>query len=462
MRGASPLSQWSGADWPQFLVFMFRFQTLANRVVMNADASSIPLLPTHPSSVLYSHVLEHTFSFLAFRDLRRAGLVCRLWNRAVSSMRPIEGVLSEKKLLRLTDASSQMDKHVAEVGTRFRMLAVLMDELRSISIRWTNLRMLNVRIETKLPAGAPLLFPPSLTRLAIKFAADPTEVQSALRTISQLPRIRSVELLDLPGGDAVDLTCFQSCASLEELEVLFDTEEGQPSLAQIAQARVMSHLRVMSFGYLSAATLQAMLQIEDGFAPKWQRVGTIPLHDLSVAILPRLPSLTSLSSVAYRCPLDFLAQMRELRDLTLTLKNNRFPTDQLAAAISHCVQLESLYLSDTALTSADLKLMLHHLPCLKSLALTNATGMHSLQPFVGALCSLTLERLHLFRIDLPGLDAAGMTPIHGLRNLQQLVLCNTASGEPLSKEAQAEFVVPSKLLPQLSHFHYSHQPQAPQ
>ena len=411
-----------------------------------------------PSSLLYVHVQESIFTFLPFRSLHRAGLVSRLWNRAVSSMRPISGELSERKLQPLTAASSPLDKHVGAVGTRIRMLVVSVEELRCISCRWTHVHTLHVHIKPKLAAApTPLPFPPSLTNLAIQFTGEIAEVQRTLRAISTLPRIRCVELQELPGGDAVDLSCFHTCATLEELVVVLDGAEGQPSLSQIAQARAMSHLRVMSFWYLSVVTLSGLVQHAEGFAPKWQEVGTVPLTILTVTLLPRLPHLTSLCGTAYRCDLDFLAQMRELQSLSLALNSNNFPADRLAAAIGHCVHLHSVSLSDSALTSADLNTMLDRLPCLQSLSLTNAKYVDSLQPFIGVPCSLALTSLHLWRVAVPDLDAVGMAPLHGLRNLQRLVICTTGAGASPSNEVQSQFAVPSKLLPKLVHFNCSQQ-----
>jgi len=168
------------------------------------------------AACLYRHALESIFAFLSLAQLGRVLAVSRSWRSAVSSMRCIDATVES-----LPIGDSRLARHIGTLGSSDARFAARQTDLHLASLCMSGLHTLCC--DMLGPTDDNLLFPPSLTHLAVRVPdnATSTKINKLIVAISQIPKLNSLLL---------QLQCLHSTVSfapfrrgpLRELELQLD------------------------------------------------------------------------------------------------------------------------------------------------------------------------------------------------------------------------------------------------
>ena len=400
-----------------------------------------------PVTRLYKHALESIFAFLSLADLSRVLSVARSWSSAVSSMRCTDAVVESLPAGRslLTLSASRLARHIGTLGSLNNGIALSQESSHSAGLRMSGLKSLFYKL-SPLP-DAPLILPPSLTRLRIDVSsASAAEVDVAIAAASRLPSLASLEL-QLHLSQLSPLVSFAPlrCSALQNLGLLGWTTLTQ---AQADDLRALPHLTSL-FHWLDRPKLQMLLRAPHPL--QWQKLRVDgPLDAELTGLLVSLPLLSVL--VVADCEnVSFLQSLPNLHTLAFYKFAHRKPLpspEQTIQGIGQCAQLTSLNMANSPLTSAHMSALLERMPALSKLKLANMTSLESLsflssEPLQRSLTSLTLADCHhatLLTVEL--------RHIFALQQLTHLTI-RGCFAERLCSFALHELKVPSARLPKL-------------
>ena len=401
-----------------------------------------------PAARLYRHALESIFGFLSLADLSRALAVSRSWSSAVSSMRSIGAAVDSlpagRSLLELS--ASRLARHIGQLGSLNEAIALSQESLYSAGFRMSGLKCLHWVMPAPL-LHAPLIFPPSLTRLKVNAASTalPLEVNLVIEAASCMPSLAALSL-GLPElHPLVSLTRLRGLRSLQELSL---TESFSPfTQTQADDLRAIPHLTSLD-RWLHTSNLRLLLRVPHQL--KWQKLKVLaPLDSELMGLLVSLPSLVELSVACCEdaALLPLLPNLRNLTFLGFARQQPLSSPEQMIQGVGQCAQLTSLCISSSKLTSAHMHALLSCMPALSKLQLANMPWLETLsflssEPLQRSLTSLTLvDCLH------PALLAVKLRHIFALQQLTHLVIRRCF--EKLDSLTKHDLKVPSVRLPKL-------------
>ena len=349
-----------------------------------------------------------------------------------------------------------MARHVAdlEVIVNVRMSA---DEVESVALKMPRLRRLKCWAPL-LPVDGPMLFPLGLHELEI-WAFDrifsAAEINAVVAATSRLEQLQSLSLLIW----RIDpLISFAPLAALPLFRLLSINVRIAANLshAQVEQLRALPRLRTLNIHPVPASLLRRLLAQPHDL--QWQRISLpSPLRDADTALLPRLPSLTSLDlNWRYLSGLDFLQGLPNLSSLrcsSLRDGSGLRLTDRLVAALQRCTDVTELHLDRCAsLTAAHLAELLPRMPRLRSLGLSDL-GIDSLSFLAQAPLTIRLSRLSLS--GCKKLPVAELRHVHSLLGLRELGI-HDSFDEQMDPDCDELTALrpPSAALPLLESFTY--------
>jgi hypothetical protein len=351
-------------------------------------------------------------------------------------------------------AESAIGRHVTQLGKGYTCVPLTADSLFIIARLMPQLRGLSCRLHLT-PSEGPLTFPPALQTLRLQFSGDPgaADVNAALSTISRLPLLESLAVHPPSIGRQLSFAVLISMPQLRHLTI--DQPDDHPDLsdAQVNELRAMPLLPKLHVWPMSTSLLRRLLTQPHNL--QWQQIA-LPeqLDDEVAALLPQLPSLTSLdeSSVVTCSHFDFLRRLPNLAEVYLDMREPSAAgrIESLMAALQCCGRIEELYLGSTEITAAHLNELLPRLPQLRKLYLSefNITTLAFLaqQPMTGQLTFFQLQ-------NCKRLPLTELRHLHSLRALKELVLWRSL-GAPMDALSHSLYTPPSTLMPQLEKFTY--------
>ena len=408
--------------------------------------------------MLYRHALESIFAFLDQPKLVTVLQVSKSWLAAVESMASLRLTLTQTSAPLRVLAESVMGHHVTRIGGFQSYVPVTADSLSLSARLMPQLRELRCDLELT-PSQGPLTFSSGLQELRLGILGKPAaaDVNAAVEVISGLTSLE-VFFIHVDGLNAE--FSFAPLASLPLHTLVIDqlVDEVELSDAQVAELRAMPRLHRLDVRPMTTSLLRRLLmQPHD---PQWCRMMLpSPLRDEAAALLPQLPSLTTIGSVlGDPTPLtacsnfDFL---RRLPNLTHAHFKWKRPSaagriESLVAGLQCCTQIEFLGLGFKGLTSAHLAELLPRLPRLHWLTLASGDiatlSFLAQQPLAGQLTSLLLDQCSL-------LPLTELRHVHALRALEKLRLTKSFDA-PMDALSLSLHTPPSPLLSQLEEFEY--------
>ena len=390
---------------------------------------------------LHRHALESVFAFLSKGELAFALRVSRDWLSAVGSMRRLGLEIRWAATSARVIVASAMGRHVIALGGDLSDRMWFDTETLSIlADRMAHLHRLSCWFDPPLP-DQPLAFPSSLRRLDVQMfeTADAADINAAIAAIGRLPLLDELTIQVDKLDPQFSFAPLAALPLLRRLDVDWP-KGGPPNDAQVDQLRALPRLQEFN---VSMTTPLLRLLLRQPHQLQWQQI-SLPrrLDDETAALLPQLPSLTTLSQ-NMRCErFDWLRGLPNLTDICLSHDGQDLPVGRaapLVAGLQTCTKIEILLLADLPdLTAAHLAELLPRLPRLRELLL-DRLSIDSLSFLAQPPLTDQLSSLRLWgRRRLP---LSELRHVHSLRGLKTLKLFS-AFAEPVDDDAQSLAVMP--------------------
>ena len=424
----------------------------------SSDASASPPFPI---TRLYRHALESVLSFSSLPELNRLQLVCKGWMAAARTAPSVRGSMPDRYPLSSVLASPLL-RHV----TRWRCDAqvqldnAMLDELTK---RLPQMDEIDCRMFRPLAKGETLRFPQRLRRvdLLVIRPAKAFDLNSAMRSLSELPALETLSLQLSHLVPAVNFDLLTGCAMLRALELRWARSRQELTDAHVDSIRRIASLESLSIEGMDLPLLTRLTRRPHTL--RWRRItsetGEVLIDNDNEAreALWSLPSLQFLRARLVGNTADFLSHLPQLTSLHLdcyAIESASQP-EILARGLRACALLTHLHLRAGYLTSQLLEQCLCCMSRLQRLELWSQDRLVSLRflssspGLASSLLSLELNIcLNLHPSELRHLDA-----------LQSLIDCrlHECFGCRLRDAELASLTPPSARLPRLQTFEYTHE-----
>jgi hypothetical protein len=352
--------------------------------------------------------------------------------------------------------------------------------MRTIAQRMSNLRIFTCTIGEPC---SPLLLPPRLRELNVRFKLSPVpvpnplyvqqahaaqkradaqvrELNDAIRVIAASPFLERLELELKKDVQDCDLTPLVSTPSLHTLELML-TQHLMELPSTIDALRSMPHLRCL---ILRPRNVSDNVPMRLFHAPHQMQLDSLYLYlsftDAWGAAIVHLPTLTNLTVLLSSEHSDFLRQLPHLRILDLSLCDDGgvfVDAERVMASLHSLTGLTDLGLSGNhppCITTADLAACLPRMPLLTSLHLSGVVILDSLRFLSSGPLAKSLKKLSLkfMKLRLPLSEQVHVHALSALTSLTLRAVCDS----PLDEATLRLYTPPSSVLPELCHFEYKH------
>jgi hypothetical protein len=312
-----------------------------------------------------------------------------------------------------------------------------------------------------------LVFPARLRSLSISFISNPEacytspysdeaqrDFDNAIRTCASLPQLESLTLTS-KAARRCDLKPLAQAPSLRSLKLEVAKYMYDPS-SVIESLRTLSNLRSLTFKPM-LEDLKRLLQM-----PHKLKLEQLNVHEECTFaaefgdILTQLPTLTDLDLLLRSAHTDFLCQLPHLRRLVVNCgKCEVQPDEERIARSWHALtKLTDLRIDGSNrwpvfFTTEQLAAALAHMPQLNSLQLRGPLALDSLRFLSAGPTPRSLKELELARV-YP-LPLSELSHVHALSALTKLTL-EYVFDAPLDESL---YTPPSALMPTLQRFHHA-------
>ena len=288
----------------------------------SSASSAVQSTPSCPAVRLYRHALESILAFSNRKTLAAALSVSREWLAAVGSMRALALKVTSLRPPAEPIASAAIGRHMSEldVSSLWRISPDALDSLTRLMPRLRCLRCVNPLLPTG--ANSNLHFPAGLRELHLTATNANYFTPPARRTrpeeddsncaaslnvaIAAAGRLMQLESLFLSVcRRRIDLLTFGPLAALPLLRHLdvFVYGEADPEIddtdlddltdAHVGELRALPRLHSLDVNPITTSLLRRLLAQPHELL--WKQISRPrPLTDADAALLPRLPSLTTL------------------------------------------------------------------------------------------------------------------------------------------------------------------------
>jgi len=415
----------------------------------------ITAVNTVTANSLYRHALESIFAFSSLGGLAVAMSVCRGWSSAVGTMRPIGArapVFDTHSFVALVCAS-RLARHIGAItGKNQPPFLCTTSNLQLFSARMPNLHHLTLHM---WPQESTITLPQKLVSLKASVAGNVSEGQINMFILcaSRLPLLaRLIIKFNHPLDPWVSFAALHTSPLLVELGIRLN---GKKILSekQVDELRAMPHITSLGID-LTPPLMRRLLRLPHSL--HWQSLGERPLPQSLFALLPALPSITSVSvALGGNDDVSKLRQLPNLRDLCLDLSMQSPWTKQLEVLQQSCTRLTSLNLLRGQFNANDLCVLLPCITDLRVLCLWRIETIDSLRFLSRGPIVHTLTYLRLGHLGNSQMHSSEMLHVNELRELRRLDLHHLFV-EPLDPLTRLFYSPPpSRLLPKLTLFEYS-------
>ena len=426
----------------------------------NGDAAAAEADHLPPAARLYRHALESIFGWLNQRELATALQVSKSWLAAAKSMGSLQLTVTWSSSPMCVVAVSAMGHHVTQIGSIGMRMPLTTDSIFIAAQHMPQLRGLSCQVE--LPSQGLLTFPPGLRLLHLGISDvmyNPTaaNLNAVLKVISRLPVLERL-FLALPSlNEQLSFAPLASLPELRQLNIAQPDDNHAPATelsdAQVAELRAMPRLHRLEVWPMPTSLLRRLLAQPHDL--QWQKIIVPdPLSDEAAALLPQLPSLTSLVRPFFISSCTRFDFLRQLPNLTHIFFMTNGPSvgriESLVAELPRCSQIQVLELDSKDLTAAHLNELLPRLPRMHTLffraLIVETLAFLAQEPMANQLTFLQLA-------NCKQLPLTELRHVHALKCLKTLYLSRSFDS-PMDAHCQSLYTPPSLLLPRLDKFTY--------